>query len=206
MTSIPLALLFCFIFLSCVLPAQCRALTISTGPDSRSKPIFHRQDGAATPSFPSSPASCPICAQNYANINSCAAAAPVLANFTNVIFNPGAFIDVIECACTDTFQSAYPQCVDCFTKTNQTSFLSAPASSLPGILSGIQKVCALESTLIGNVSSVDGEVSSSGASASSTAGDATQTGAARGLRASGTTRTAWIYAAALVAGAVLLAI
>jgi len=33
------------------------------------------------------------------------------------------FIDVIQCACTDTFQSAYPQCVDCFTQTNQTAFL-----------------------------------------------------------------------------------
>jgi len=29
-----------------------------------------------------------------------------------IIFNPGAFIDIIKCACTDTFQSAYPQCAD----------------------------------------------------------------------------------------------
>ncbi|KAH8114873.1 hypothetical protein DFH11DRAFT_1508273 [Phellopilus nigrolimitatus] len=119
-----------------------------------------RQEGN-NPSFPASPASCPICSQNYANIDSCAAAAPVLANFSMVIFNPGAFIDVIKCSCTDTFRSAYPQCVDCFTQTNQTSFLSAPASELPDILTGIRNICALESTLLGNASAADGEASSS---------------------------------------------
>lgn len=29
-----------------------------------------------------------------------------------IIFNPGAFIDVIKCACVDTFQAVFPQCVD----------------------------------------------------------------------------------------------
>ncbi|EJD05006.1 uncharacterized protein FOMMEDRAFT_53440, partial [Fomitiporia mediterranea MF3/22] len=112
------------------------------------------------PSFPSDPPSCPICAQSYPSINSCAQAAPVLANVSMVLFNPGAFIDVIKCACTDTFQAAYPQCADCFTRTNQTQFLSAPANDLPDIISGIRSICSLESSFIGNVS---GSATASGA-------------------------------------------
>ncbi|KAI0085524.1 hypothetical protein BDY19DRAFT_877910, partial [Irpex rosettiformis] len=104
------------------------------------------------PDFPDQPASCAICATNYDNISSCAQAAPVLANFSSILFNPGAFIDVIKCACTDTFQSAYPQCVDCFEKTNQTSFLNANTQELPNILKGINSICGLASTLLGNVS------------------------------------------------------
>jgi hypothetical protein len=78
--------------------------------------------------------SCPKCAPSWPNINSCAAACPVFSNFSmvyndpldllfhrtpayknpvqQIIFNPGAFIDVIKCSCTDTFQAAFPQCVD----------------------------------------------------------------------------------------------
>jgi len=112
------------------------------------------------PVFPDSPASCPICQAGYPGISSCAAAAPVLANFTEIIFNPGSFIDVIECACTDTFQSVYPQCVDCFEQTNQTSFLDSSTADLPSVLSGLQKVCALASVLLGGVASTDGEIPS----------------------------------------------
>ncbi|KAH9971944.1 hypothetical protein BGW80DRAFT_1317309 [Lactifluus volemus] len=43
--------------------------------------------------------------------------------YQKVIFNPGAFIDVIKCSCTDAFQSAFPQGADCFEKTNQTAVL-----------------------------------------------------------------------------------
>ncbi|KLO06616.1 hypothetical protein SCHPADRAFT_837841 [Schizopora paradoxa] len=126
-----------------------------------------RDDG---PVFPDQPPSCPICEQNYGNINSCAAACPVFANFSMILFNPGAFITVIQCACTDTFQSAYPQCVDCFEQTNQTSFLNvSSANDVPSILTGIRNICALESTLLGNVSGADGEVTSSGAAATPTA-------------------------------------
>ena len=95
------------------------------------------------PYFPDTPASCPICASGYPNISTCAEAAPVLANFSSVcaycnmgvlahqmfkntslhhydtckkkvIFNPGAFISVIKCSCTDTFQYIFPQCADWF--------------------------------------------------------------------------------------------
>lgn len=47
-----------------------------------STPLLARQ--ADYPVFPDQPPSCPICAQNYANIDSCAQAAPVLANFSMV--------------------------------------------------------------------------------------------------------------------------
>ncbi|GLB44514.1 hypothetical protein LshimejAT787_1701410 [Lyophyllum shimeji] len=124
-------------------------------------PRLGLQRRTTPPFFPQTPASCPICAQNYDLINSCAAAAPVLANFTNVIFNPGAFVDVIKCACTDTFQSAYPQCVDCFTQTNQTQVLNYNTQDLPSIVAGMRKICALESSLLGNVSETNGEVTPS---------------------------------------------
>ncbi|KAH9920834.1 WD40 repeat-like protein [Epithele typhae] len=113
------------------------------------------------PTFPSDNPSCPICEASYSSISSCAQAAPVLENFTLILFNPSAFIDIIQCACTDTFQSAYPQCVDCFIQTNQTQFLDADANELPSIVSGMRSVCALASTLLGGVASADGEVPSS---------------------------------------------
>ncbi|KAG6910388.1 hypothetical protein DXG01_011103 [Tephrocybe rancida] len=131
--------------------------------------LFKRELQQRTvPFFPDTPASCPICAQNYDGINSCAAAAPLLTNFTNVIFNPGAFIDVIKCACTDTFQSAYPQCVDCFTQTNQTQVLNYDTANLPSLVGNIRKICSLESSLLGNVSETNGEVTPVASSPAST--------------------------------------
>ncbi|KAF8154207.1 hypothetical protein B0H34DRAFT_720852 [Crassisporium funariophilum] len=108
------------------------------------------------PVFPDSPASCPICAKDYSSINNCAQAAPVLANFSMIIFNPGAFIDIIQCACTETFQSVFPQCVDCFIQTDQQDVLNTP--NLPSIVDGMRKICALASTLLGNVSGVNGYI------------------------------------------------
>jgi hypothetical protein len=35
-----------------------------------------------------------------------------ISHHLKVIFNPGAFISVIKCACADTFQSVFPQCAD----------------------------------------------------------------------------------------------
>jgi hypothetical protein len=76
-------------------------------------------------------------------------------NSPQVIFNPGAFIDVIKCACVDTFQSVFPQCVDCFIQTGQENVLNSP--NLPAVVDGMRKVCGVASTLMGNVSAVDGE-------------------------------------------------
>jgi len=111
------------------------------------------------PYFPDTPASCTICAKGYSSINSCAQAAPVLANITTVIFNPGAFISVIKCACSDTFQSTFPQCADCFEQTNQTDVLDTP--NLPSLVNNIRELCALESSILGNASNSDGETTPS---------------------------------------------
>ncbi|KAI0830276.1 hypothetical protein BC628DRAFT_1500822 [Trametes gibbosa] len=132
------------------LPTQLSHSTYATL-DARSA---RRQD--AQPVFPDQPPSCPICEQNFGSIDSCAQAAPVFANFSMIIFNPAAFIEVIRCACADTFQSAYPQCVDCFTQTNQTQFLNS--DDLPKVVEGLRNVCALESSLLGGVATADGEV------------------------------------------------
>lgn len=102
-----------------------------------------------------------------------------------MLFNPGAFIDVIKCACTDTFQSAFPQCADwyvptpipqrdriihanpalaSFEKTNQTDVLDTP--DLPAVVNGIRQVCAFSSSILGNASNVDGETTPSTAAPS----------------------------------------
>ncbi|KAF8900612.1 hypothetical protein CPB85DRAFT_1228340, partial [Mucidula mucida] len=93
---------------------------------------------------------------DYGNIQNCAEACPVLANFTMIIFNPGAFVDVIQCSCTETFQAVFPQCVDCFQATNQTDVLST--NDLPSVVAGMRQICALESTLLGGVASANGEI------------------------------------------------
>lgn len=94
--------------------------------------------------------------QDYSSINSCAEASPVLSNFTmvspsaststtksspphwyqQIMFNPSAFIEVIKCACTDTFQSAFPQCVDWYVFSPMQSFLDGETlESSPLVLS-----------------------------------------------------------------------
>ncbi|KAK0477027.1 hypothetical protein IW261DRAFT_1488276 [Armillaria novae-zelandiae] len=140
---------FLILLLGLVLVAE--GSPFPAGLSSRSQALVHR----TTPYFPDSPASCPICEQNYSSIQNCAEAAPVLANFSY------AFVNVIECACTETFQSVFPQCVDCFQATNQTDILEG--NNLPSI------ICALESTLLGNVSKSDGEVTASTSTSSSAA-------------------------------------
>ncbi|KAF8604188.1 hypothetical protein BDV93DRAFT_472127, partial [Ceratobasidium sp. AG-I] len=108
-----------------------------------------------TPYFPEYPPSCPICEADFDNINSCADASMALADPQSIILNPVGFYDLIKCACTDTFQSAFPQCVDCFIQTNQTSIIekdvSPGSSELPDIVSGMRQVCTLASTLLGGV-------------------------------------------------------
>ncbi|KAF5325952.1 hypothetical protein D9611_001018 [Ephemerocybe angulata] len=89
------------------------------------------------PNFPDKPDSCPICAKDYASIQGCAEAAPVFENFTNVIFNPGAFVDTIRCACADTFKAVFPQCVDCFIETGQEDIIMG--HNLPAVVEGIRK-------------------------------------------------------------------
>ncbi|KAG9085725.1 hypothetical protein FRC07_013318, partial [Ceratobasidium sp. 392] len=92
-----------------------------------------------TPYFPEDPPSCPKCQADFDNINSCADASAALADPQSIILNPAGFYDLIKCSCTDTFQSAFPQCVDCFIQTNQTSILDANSADLPSIVSGMRQ-------------------------------------------------------------------
>ncbi|KAE9401878.1 hypothetical protein BT96DRAFT_786665, partial [Gymnopus androsaceus JB14] len=74
------------------------------------------------------------------------------------IFNLGTFIDIIElieCVCTETFQSVLPQCVDCSEKMNQTGVLAA--RNLDSVVQRMRNICALVSTLLR--ASADEEIS-----------------------------------------------
>ncbi|KAH9987940.1 hypothetical protein BJV74DRAFT_840586 [Russula compacta] len=147
-------------------------------------PLVARQ--TVQPYFPDSPPSCPICEKGYSSINSCAQAAPALANLSSVIANPGAFINVIKCSCTDTFQSVFPQCVDCFEKTNQTAVLDNAASNsddLPSLVKNIRELCAEASSIFGNVSNSDGETTPSPTTHGTTAGTSASTSTGSGAGA-----------------------
>ncbi|KAF7373627.1 hypothetical protein MSAN_00573100 [Mycena sanguinolenta] len=132
-----------------------------------------RRRNDTTPDFPSSPASCGLCAQasapfspylspnstlahvyvplplnpglNYSSIELCITVIPVVANFTTVIENPGSFADVLTCGCSPTFNITFPECVDCFENTNQQQFLNI--SDPDAVLTGLTKVCELEQSV-----------------------------------------------------------
>jgi len=109
--------------------------------------------------FPDYPPSCQICEQNYNNIDSCANASIVFANISEILYSPLQFLSVINCACTDTFKSAYPQCVDCFEQTNQTVFLEpANGANLSSIVTNIREICALGSSIFGHVGSANSQL------------------------------------------------
>jgi len=118
------------------------------------------EERTVPPYFPPQPPSCPICANSWPSIDSCADACPVLANFSTIIFNPGAFIDIIKCACADTFQAAFPQCVDCFIQTNQSDVIDS--NNLPAVLDGMRRICAIESALLGGAVTANGQVTPAG--------------------------------------------
>jgi len=121
-------------------------LTLLTCASPTPEPGLQRR---TDPYFPDQPESCPICAKDYNGIRSCVDAAPIFQNFTNVIFNPGAFLDAMQCACTDTFKAVFPQCVDCFIRTGQEHVLKG--DDLPSVVQGLRQVCGTLSTLMGNV-------------------------------------------------------
>lgn len=50
-------------------------------------------------------------------------ASSVFQNASSIFNSPWSYISVIKCACTDTFQAVYPQCVQCFQMTNQCQYL-----------------------------------------------------------------------------------
>lgn len=66
------------------------------------------------PTFPSQYTSCQKCEPEYPKISSCAMASSAFQNGTTIFSDPTKYYSIIKCACADTFQAAYPQCLDCF--------------------------------------------------------------------------------------------
>lgn len=108
--------------------------------------------------FPDTPVSCKFCELHFNEIDSCANASVVFSNVAAILWNPKDFISVINCACTDTFKSTYPQCVDCFEQTNQTVFLEPSGGNLSSIVVGMRQICALGSAIFGGVASANSQL------------------------------------------------
>ncbi|PWN29852.1 hypothetical protein BDZ90DRAFT_216463 [Jaminaea rosea] len=109
------------------------------------------------PTFPAEYASCRKCEKRYPQISSCAQASSAFQNGTTIVSDPTKYYSIIKCACTDTFQSAYPQCLDCFQHTNQCWYLGTDpeGTQAPAILGNIRSLCALGSALLGGVASTN---------------------------------------------------
>lgn len=127
-------------------------------------PIVERDDNPPVPTsqlpyptFPAQYASCPKCEANYSKISSCAQASSAFQNGTTVFSDPTKYYSIIKCACTDTFQAVYPQCLDCFQHTNQCWYLGTDpqGSGAPAIISNMRSICALGSALLGGVASTN---------------------------------------------------
>ncbi|EST07892.2 hypothetical protein PSEUBRA_003017 [Kalmanozyma brasiliensis GHG001] len=112
------------------------------------------------PRFPSDIPSCPKCEAQYSSLSSCMGASSVFANATSIFNDPIAYINVIRCACTDTFQSVYPQCLDCFQRTDQCYYLGTDpqGTGADKVVSNLRSICGLGSALLGGVASVNGDV------------------------------------------------
>ncbi|KAJ7153443.1 hypothetical protein C8R43DRAFT_1001939 [Mycena crocata] len=154
------------------------ALLVGASPYPSEDTSLQLRTDSGDPQFPASPASCGQCQQNYDSIKLCISVAPVMANFSTVISNPGSFINVITCACTEPFKTTFPQCVDCFENTDQQAVLNMPDPD--AVIEGINKVCALEQSIFGIGS---GSGSTTAAPASTTGGTTTSPSAARALSA-----------------------
>ncbi|BGP11057.1 hypothetical protein JCM10049v2_006956 [Rhodotorula toruloides] len=106
------------------------------------------------PYFPQEIPSCVACEPEWTSISSCARAAAAFKDWKQMLFYPVSFVDAIKCACTDTFSSAYPQCVDCFVQTNQCEeYLGVPSleANSSSIFDGMRNVCGFGSALLGGV-------------------------------------------------------
>ncbi|KAE8224348.1 hypothetical protein CF319_g2733 [Tilletia indica] len=110
------------------------------------------------PSFPAQYPSCGKCEEKYSSLSSCMEASAVFQNATNIFNNPLSYVAVIKCACTDTFQAVYPQCLDCFQHTNQCWYLGTDpqGTGAPAVISNIRNICGFGSALLGGVASANG--------------------------------------------------
>src|ERR1700743_395913 len=117
-----------------------------------------------------------------------------------VIYSPLLFIDAINCACTDTFKSAYPQCVDCFEQTNQTVFLEpSDGANLSTIVTNIRTICSLGSAVFGGVASANSELPGQTPITVASAGAALR-GAVNVLSVHGTGRAVGVAVGTIVMG------
>ncbi|KAK0556032.1 hypothetical protein OC846_001468 [Tilletia horrida] len=110
------------------------------------------------PSFPAQYPSCVKCEAKYSSLSSCMQASAVFQNATSIFNNPLSYFAVIKCACTDTFQAVYPQCLDCFQHTDQCWYLGTDpqGTGAPAIISNIRNICAFGSGLLGGVATANG--------------------------------------------------
>ena len=85
------------------------------------------------------------------------AASSVFENATSIFNAPWSYISVIKCACTDTFQAVYPQCVQCFQMTNQCQYLGTDpeGTGAPELVTNIRQICAFGSSLLGGANSAN---------------------------------------------------
>ncbi|KDN39844.1 hypothetical protein K437DRAFT_270171 [Tilletiaria anomala UBC 951] len=111
-----------------------------------------------SPTFPPQYPSCRKCQKSYSSISSCMEASSVFANATSIFNNPLNYIAVIKCACTDTFQAVYPQCVDCFQHTDQCWWLGTDpkGTGAPQLVTNIRQICGFGSALLGGVAGANG--------------------------------------------------
>ncbi|KAJ7728865.1 hypothetical protein B0H16DRAFT_1587810, partial [Mycena metata] len=77
-----------------VLPLLALRVAGSPAPASFEELSLQRRDDTPEPQFPSSPATCGQCQQASMQV-------PI------VIANPGSFIDVLTCGCTEPFKSTF---------------------------------------------------------------------------------------------------
>ncbi|KAK7055502.1 hypothetical protein R3P38DRAFT_2847420 [Favolaschia claudopus] len=122
------------------------ALFASASPYAPQDSLWRRTDDASgDPQFPQSPASCGVCSQHYDDIKLCLSVVPVVANFSFVISHLGNFTNVVTCGCDGTFNATFPQCVDCFQNTGQQAVLNMDDPQ--AVITGLEKVCALERSI-----------------------------------------------------------
>ncbi|CAO1626401.1 unnamed protein product [Sympodiomycopsis kandeliae] len=109
------------------------------------------------PTFPANIASCQKCEPNYPKISSCALASSAFQNGTTIFSDPTKYYSIIKCACVDTFQNSYPQCLDCFQHTDQCYYLGTDpkGTQAPAIITNMRQICALGSSLLGGVASTN---------------------------------------------------
>nr|CDI52815.1 putative protein [Melanopsichium pennsylvanicum 4] len=131
------------------------------------------------PSFPSDIPSCPKCEASYSSLSSCMKASAVFQNATSIFNNPVGYINVIKCACTDTFQAVYPQCLNCFQRTNQCYYLGTdPQGTEAGkVTTNLRNICGLGSALLSGVASANNDIGTITPTSPGTYTDVSTTGA-----------------------------